>query len=211
MTPANKVEIAIHPLFYTPVFQINVPEGVLNLESLKNYEFQDTRGDSYNCFASIETSVLADFPPEKNFFCDMFNQVKNDLLGHTTTDFVMTRSWVTKVEKNGIGDWHRHGNNYYSGVFYFDDYNDGSSPIEFKTPMGIYKSFSLEVSEYNATNAKYRSFYCPKNTLIFFPSYLVHRIGLHKSDLPRYSVAFNFHPCGEYGHTDSKIYLNEIK
>ena len=205
------IEIVTHPLFYTPVFQINVPEGLLNLESLKNYEFRRLGGESYNCFTSVETSVLADFPLEKNFFCDMFNQVKDDLLGLTTTDFVMTKSWVTKIEKSGIGDWHRHGNNYYSGVFYFDDYNDDSSPIEFKTPMGIYKFFAFEVSEYNANNAKYRSFYCPKNTLIFFPAYLRHRIGLHKSDLPRHSLAFNFHPCGEYGVGDSKIYLSGIE
>jgi len=207
----EKNQVNVHPLFYTPLFQINVPEGLLNLESLKQYEFHSIEGGGYNCFNSVGKSVLEDFPLEKNFLCDTFNQVKNNLLRHESTRFAMTRSWVTKVEKEAVGQWHRHGNNYYTGVFYFDDYDDNSAPIEFESPLRYHRSFALDVTEFNANNTLSYSFSFPKNTLILFPAYLMHRIGWHKSDSPRYSLAFNFHPCGEYGIGDSKIYSDEIK
>ena len=39
--------------------------------------------------------------------------------------------------------------------------------------------------------------------LVLFPSYLNHKILEHKSEFPRYSLAFNIVPIGEYVDEDS--------
>ena len=44
-----------------------------------------------------------------------------------------------------------------------------------------------------------------KNKLIFFPSYLRHKIKIHKGDTVRYSLAFNIIPIGDVGYYDSFV------
>jgi uncharacterized protein (TIGR02466 family) len=202
----------VHPLFFTPVYQTVIPEGLPRLGELKNYEFFDTGAkNSKNSFMTRNTSVLNDFPEEKQFILDRFYDIKNQFLRHEDTDFAITRSWATRAEKHSFSHFHRHCNNYFSGVFYFDDYEEGAGPIEFFSPLETHNFFSLKKTDYNLHNSLTWYINVGKNTMIFFPAYLKHRIGLHTSDKPRYSLAFNIHPIGECGIGDSQITINSIK
>ena len=55
----------------------------------------------------------------------------------------------------------------------------------------------------NNYNAKEYLVTPQKNMLLFFPSYLWHTILNNHSDKPRYSLAFNLIPLGQYGSGDS--------
>jgi uncharacterized protein (TIGR02466 family) len=193
-------------LFSTPVFGTTIQGGLPQLEKVKTYEYIALGGDrSRNVYMTENLSVLDDFPEEKEIILSKFNEVKNNYLRHTDTKFAITRSWGTKAEKNSYSEYHRHGNNYYSGVFYLDNCTADSAPIEFYTPLDVLSSYEIESEDYNVCNMTFYSLNPDKNTLIFFPSYLKHKIGTHLSDTPRHSIAFNIHPVGKYGMWDSTV------
>jgi uncharacterized protein (TIGR02466 family) len=204
--------IKVHPLFFSPVYQVTVPNGLLALDAVKEYEYSPTYSEgSHNSHMTKNTSILNDFPKEKEIILNYFYEIKNKYLRHESTKFVMTTSWATKVEKNSVCQYHTHSNNFFSGVLYFDEYWPDSAPLEFENPLLGNQSFMFSATEYNSHNARDCKFQLPKNTIVFFPSYLRHRIGYHASDKPRYSIAFNFHPVGEYGIGDSKINTSVLK
>lgn len=199
------MEIAF--LFPTPVFGTTIPEGLPNLDKIKTYKYTSIESESRNVYMTENTSVLDDFPVEKGIILSKFNEIKNDHLRHTNTEFVITRSWGTKTEKNSYSRYHRHSNNYFSGVFYLDNNTTDSAPLEFYNPLDAYHSYQIDVEDYNACNMGTYSINPDKNMLIFFPCYLKHRIGTHLSDTPRHSIAFNIHPIGEYGNRDGTVNL----
>lgn len=198
--------IDFYALFFSPVYQIIVPDGLPALDALKEYEYIPAIAEnSHTCYITKSTSVLDDFPKEKQIILNYFYKVKNEYLRHESTDFKMTSSWGTRAEQGSQSQYHYHANNFYSGVFYFDEYADNAGPIMFESPLQSQNFYSFKIEEYNLHNARTHSLNLRKNTLIFFPSYLKHKIGLHLSEKPRYSIAFNFHPTGEYGFGDSLI------
>ena len=200
------------PLFITPLFAVSIPEGLPKLETIKNYEFKETNTpNKRDFFVTKKMSVLDDFPEERDILLNKFNEIKNNHLSLTETEFIITRSWGTKVEKGSFSEYHFHSNNYYSGVFYFSDCEDNSAPIEFENPLGGFQTFDFHVENYNAINSRFQTVNIAKNTLILFPSYVRHRIGHHLSDTPRYSLAFNFHPINRYGEGGNAINLISIK
>jgi hypothetical protein len=194
-------------LFPTPVFGTTVPKGLPNLDKIKTYKHISVGNESRNVYMTENLSVLDDFPEEKKFFLDKFNEIKNDYLRHTNTEFIITRSWGTKTEKNSYSQFHKHCNNYYSGVFYPDNGTTDSAPIEFHNPLEVYHSYQIGVEDSNDFNMGICSINPDKNMLIFFPCYLKHRIGTHLSGTPRHSIAFNIHPVGKYGDRDSTVNL----
>ena len=198
--------IDVHPLFFSPVYQITIPGGLPALDALKEYEYTCLSAEgSHNVFMTKNTSVLDDFPEEKKEILSHFYSIKNKYLRIEDTEFVMTTSWATRVEQGSISPYHRHPNNFYSGVFYFDECLEDTAPVEFSNPLYTHNPFQFNVTEYNNYNAQSHFFKFEKNTLVFFPSYLKHRIGHHPGPTPRYSAAFNFHPTGGYGFGDSEI------
>ena len=95
----------------------------------------------------------------------------------------------------------------YSGVLYFDDMKL-AAPIEFNNSNLIKESFLVNPpTKYNIYNNHSCCIHPSKNTIIFFPSYLMHRVGYHGADSSRYSLAFNFTPNGIYGYADSTVRL----
>lgn len=198
-------------LFSSSVTVFEPSENLLSLNKVKKYEYVPTEvEDSNECYISKNKSIMDDFPKEKKIICNYFDILKNNILCHEDTDFIMTRSWATKTVKGSYSQYHKHSNNYYSGVLYFDNYDENSAPIEFENPLNVFNNFQIKVSKTNYHNAKKSKIFVT-NKLIFFPAYLQHRIGRHQSDTPRYSIAFNFHPCGNYGSGDNELTVKSIK
>ena len=70
-------------------------------------------------------------------------------------------------------------------------------------PLNNLTSFLSDVNGYNKFT-KEKTFIDPKKKhMIIFPSYLEHGISHHQSYLPRYSLAMNIVPTGNYGNYDS--------
>ena len=94
----------------------------------------------------------------------------------------------------------------FSGILYLDD-DENAAPIEFESRNGGDQIFVVP-SEPTILNSRRWSFKPEKNMMLIFPSELYHRIGVHKSLQPRYSIAFNFFPEGKIGIYDSTLNIS---
>jgi len=88
-------------------------------------------------------------------------------------------------------------------VYYFDEYDNDSSALEFENPLTAYPDFQLIPTEFNIMNSNSWKIWPEKNLLVLFPSYLRHGVLKNKSNETRYSLAFNIVPVGKYGEGDS--------
>lgn len=176
--------------------------------ALKEEEFaSDTRRyDSPDSYPSVSRKVLEKHSELKEIILQEWNKFKNETLKLSTTDFKITTSWMTRTNYGGFCHYHNHKNCYYSGVMYLDDHESGD--LIFKTMLPNLHSICVNpADEWNENT--YQTFYIRpiKNLVVFFPSYLEHKIDLYTGKPTRYSLAFNLHPIGNYGEADSYIEL----
>lgn len=193
------------PLFPSSVFTLNVDDDFSKLLKLKEYNYKKQK-IGHLCYSTLSKDVLNQFPKEKEKLQIYFDSVKDNILSFKNTKFNITTSWGTKCESGGYSQYHHHRNCMYSAIFYYDDCDDVGD-LEFEN---FYRRDSFEIvpDSYNLHNSVEWKFTPVKNLLIIFPSYLHHRIGYNPSQVNnRYSLALNFHPCGEYGRGDSSISL----
>jgi len=206
----------ISPLFSSPLSVITVTEDINQLEKkdvfeeIKKQEFvlsEAKENPNNKNYASTTYKLLNRFPALKGLFLDYFYSFKNTVLNYNDTDFAITTSWATKTKKDSSCNLHNHNNSFYSGVFYLDDYSDEKSGgLQFVDMNVRPVQFLVEPTEFNIFNSHAWTISPEKNNLVFFPSYLYHKICLHKSNTDRYSIAFNLVPVGPCGKYDS--YMN---
>lgn len=194
------------PLFSSPVAVYKLNE---DFDVKTDYEFIDIQSlDAKGTYISKRKNILDDYPLLQEVITSYFNDYKTKVFSYTQTNFKLTTSWLSKVEPGFCSQFHKHSNSMFSAVYYFN-INRGDAPLEFKT-NGILSNYCLPVFEQNIYNQDLQSIFPEKNYLIFFPSYLDHRIGHHKGEEIRYSLACNFFPTGELGLGDSYVNL-EVK
>ncbi len=195
----------VYPLFSSNVVVIEVEESLHSLQKIKEYEFIDTKSPgSDNCLITKNRKILNDFSRIKFLIQKHFDNFKNNVLNYEKTKFEITTSWGTKLVQNCTSQFHSHMNCMYSGILYFDEYDSNSGMLEFETPF-ITQQIAVIPTQYNIVNARVYGFKPKKNLLVFFPSYLRHRITTHLSEKERYSLAFNFIPTGKIGEGDSYV------
>ena len=198
----------VFPVFSSPISVFNIGEDISDLKKeAKKTIFVGNESEEYgsvNCFVSDNMNFLDSFPKEKEIIHAYFNFHKNEILKYTDINFEMTTSWVTKAVERSQSQYHRHRNCMFSGVLYLDTI-ENSAPIMFENENLNPCSFLLTPSDWNIYNSTTWEIQPRENNIIFFPSYLRHKIGIHKSKTPRYSIAFNFHPVGKLGYHDSSV------
>ncbi len=203
-------DIELFPLFPSNLIKTTYKEKE-DLDELKKlvhrYEFIRTAADLSNeSFKSKSNFVLKDIPEIEKNILKYFYEINNLILKYSC-NFKISTSWFTKFKENSFSQFHFHRNSFYSGVLYFDDYctneKDLSAPIEFETPIINLSDFYIIPNEWNIHNCQTWSTHPTNSTLLFFPSYLKHRVAVHKSKKLRYSMAFNIIPTGNYGQHDS--------
>jgi len=187
-------------LFTIPLVQLKIEEDTDELKNCTDIIMshdQDGEGSD-----NKEYRVLENYPKIKKLFLEIFEEYANVALGYQNR-FEITTSWITKTTKEVSSAYHNHKNCAFSAVYYFDQYDDESAKIDFLNPLADLSSYMLNVKDLNPVTANYVSIEPSEKCLTIFPSYLKHRIGVHKSDKPRYSLAFNIVPIGNYGGGDS--------
>ena len=190
-------------LFTIPMVQLKIEADTDELKNCTDIIIpitshdQDPEGSGNN-----EYRVLEKYPKIKKLFLEIFEEYANVSLGYQNK-FEITSSRITKTTKSVSSAFHNHKNCAFSGVYYFDQYDNESAKIDFLNPLSDLSSYMLNVKDLNPVTANYVSIEPSEKCLVFFPSYLKHRIGVHKSDKPRYSLAFNIVPVGDYGGGDS--------
>lgn len=206
----NVSDFSVFPLFPSTVGVNFISEDLSNLNQIKNLKFEATEATSEtnNCLTSESRHIFLNFQEEKNIIISYFNKFKNDVLKFETTNFEITTSWATKLTNNSSSQFHLHKNSYYSGVLYLESVENGGE-IEFDGVGLKPDSFMVNSpTEYNIFNYGTWHLKPQKNLIIFFPSYLRHRIKPYFGNNPRYSIAFNIVPVGEYGGGDSSVNIS---
>lgn len=204
----------IIPLFPSVIFQSKLENNYDDVfEKFKEVQFLENKNflledNAKKCYHSKDFYILKKYENLKDDILNCFNYFKNVIMHYDNTNFELTTSWITKVEPNTVSHYHNHKNSFYSGVLYFDDL-ENCGPIEFTNDNLNPQSFQVNhPTQYNMYNCSTWHIHPSKNNIIFFPSYLNHRVSLHLSDVPRYSLAFNLIPTGLFGNFDSTLSIN---
>lgn len=196
--------------FFPKVFYINTIKEIefkLIYNEIKKEEFIKIGVNEKNTAASINCNILNKkyFKKIKEKIKDEFYKFKNNYLKYDNTDFKITTSWLTKSEKGEYSHLHKHKNSIYSGILYLQ-VDDNSGDICFENQYT--NTFYILPKEDNIYNANEYLIKPKNNMIIFFPSDIHHRILENKSNIIRYSIAFNLMPIGQIGKTDSTYEFN---
>ena len=160
-----------------------------------NYYQKDTGRNNYR--------ILEKYPKVKKTLLEKYKKFAKEQLNYTE-NFEISTSWMTKIETGGQCQTHYHKNSFYSGVYYFDEYEENKGgQLEFQTPLMNLPDFYLTPKEWNFLNTNVIEITPVKNLLVLFPSYLFHRVLLYQGTSIRRSLSFNIVPTGSYGTGDS--------
>ena len=184
-----------HNLFPSSIYIIfshnSVSDFFHNLINVEGIDFK-TVGDNPHWVTKF--TLLDDYPEMKKLFTSISLQILKEVAG--AEKIKITTSWLTAIAPNATPTLHRHSNSWFSGVYYFQDSYSG---LEFKNP--IERDIDLKNGKLTSNwklNPK-------KNMLVFFPSYLYHKIEKNTFDEVRHSLAFNIMPDGTTGKVDSEF------
>ena len=122
---------------------------------------------------------------------DAINMYHQKMEFKKTLKQVIDNIWININGKGHSNELHVHPQSVLSGVFYL---TDSSTPILFTHPYADINTYYWPVSSIENSNQYNASSYTiipEKNTLIIFPSWLSHRVPLHRSDNDRISISFN--------------------
>lgn len=204
------------PIFNSPIFDIDLTLEEREIFSCWknsidfNFEKNIESVDSSTTEVSKDKYVLKNFLQQKQKLLELFSEINNKLL-HYDNEFKITTSWFTRAKPGSYCQIHNHKNSFYSGVLYFDEYDLDSAPIEFYNFSSSSDLFFMSPKEYTIYNSKMWKIYPKSGSLLFFPSYVHHRIGVNNSKNTRYSLAFNIIPVGKVGVGDSTMVIDTVE
>lgn len=203
----NQFEIL--PLFSSPLAVTIIEE---NTDALNNYQnFLRSHNDNISNTTSNKNfndkrRILECYPEIRDILLNKFKGYSDQILKYDN-DYMITTSWITNVDQGGSAQLHLHKNSLYSGVYYFQDhYPKGCAQLEFSSPVSQLSDFMISANESDCDIINSHSWKInpQPRLLIFFPSYLMHQVLVHRNDKSRRSLAFNIVPLGSYGKGDSK-------
>tara|TARA_B100001250_G_scaffold408190_1_gene430150 strand:- start:6551 stop:7168 length:618 start_codon:yes stop_codon:yes gene_type:complete len=148
--------------------------------------------------------VLEAYPKSEEILTVYVNKF---LQGIYDGEFGITTSWITRLNKGDTITPHCHHNSLYSGILYYGDYDNDVCPLEFQNPITHTMRFCPEGADNPKGLAVHANWLIwPRHNLCaLWPSQLTHSAKEHKSNVTRYSLAFNVVPKGHFGHYDSQL------
>ena len=200
------------------MFPISVPifNVIEDTDELKTYAasrtFFDggqTSGELDNGRQSKNLRVLNDYPKINQVILKYFSVFCKEVFEYEH-DFMITTSWLTVTKQGQSSGFHNHKNSFWSGVYYYDEYDELVGDIQFYNPLRTFDNFELIPKKKTLANAIAIEIKPTNKSLIFFPSFLAHRVTTHYSKRPRHSIAFNIIPINHYGNDDSTYDTNWI-
>ena len=158
---------------------------------------------------SIDHNVLQ---TNFNFLLNPIDKIVSDAMSELKfKDYSIFSSWMTRtVMGQRYTLDHSHCNSFLSGILYL---SREASPIIFKHPLPWRWQSGLD--DDNDGMLKSNKFLLSPNLgdIVLFPSHVYHLIMPHRSNIIRFSLAFNVVPVGQYGAGDSamNVMLNPNK
>jgi len=211
MTPLNQTENlkSYIPLFATNVLMNYVGEDTDELLRADNHDDTElSRSIKQNTDDGLVGTdnfrILEKYPRVADILLNKFKVAAQEFLSISPEiDYLITTSWITKTEAGYDSQYHCHKNSWYSGVYYYGEYDDDMGGIELKSPLDDLQQFLIPPTTNHLAVAPTWQLPVQKNILLFFPSYLKHRVTKNNSKKTRHSLAFNIIPLGWYGTGDS--------
>ena len=194
----------IVPLFASNLV-VNEVDSKFNTIDINDINFKNSGTKDQSSEISDSLYVINDYTELGIEIIKIFQQYTIDVL-KLKNQFTISTSWFTKMKPGDTCRFHQHHNSFYSGLYYFDDYEINSGNICFLNPLTPFNSFLIvpdDKQDCNIHNSKEWQIQPKKNMVLYFPSYLEHSILYNTSKKPRYSLAFNLIPIGKYGVCDS--------
>ena len=209
----GKSKVDLLSMFSIPLIHCELNEDTSELRQCTDYVLNPNQVnvDEYKTFEKsglketfdFEFRVLEQFPKMKQMFTYFTNRLLKDSL-NVNNNFEISSSWFTRTLKGEQSPLHDHKNCVFSAVYYYGDYDDGVGNLVFKNPLVDLTSYRLNVDKSNQFNTYDIEITPQKGALVIFPSYVSHKIDIHRSDIPRLSLAYNIIPVGSYGIGDSQ-------
>ena len=209
----GKSKVDMLDMFSIPLIHCELDEDTSELRQCTDYVLNTNQVDvdEYKIFQKsglketidFEFRVLEQFPKMKQMFTHISNRLIKEGLNYDN-ELEISSSWFTKTHKGEQSPMHDHKNCVFSAVYYYGDYDDKVANLIFKNPIVNLTSYRLNVGKSNKFNTYDIEITPQSGSLLIFPSYVSHKIDVHKSDIPRLSLAFNMVPVGQYGIGDSQ-------
>ena len=209
----GKSKVDLLDMFSIPLIYCELDEDTSELRQCTDYVLNTNQVDvdEYKIFEKsglketidFEFRVLEQFPKMKQMFTHISNRLIKEGLNYDNK-LEISSSWFTKTHKGEQSPMHDHKNCVFSAVYYYGDYDDKVGNLIFKNPIVNLTSYRLNVDKSNKFNTYDIEITPQSGSLLIFPSYVSHKIDVHKSDIPRLSLAFNMVPVGQYGIGDSQ-------
>jgi uncharacterized protein (TIGR02466 family) len=184
------------PMFPTLVWKIQLEEQLRNtisartlpaLSSMRSQEPPLRPGQGWQSVQTLHTLEA---------FQDLVSPVRDAVAGILRflrigcEVFEITACWATVLAPGAEHRVHDHPNNFLSGVYYLRTHV-GADTINFHDPRSQAGIIRPPVTELTAENTDLVVVRVTDGTLLFFPAYLRHSVGVNASSKDRISISFN--------------------
>jgi uncharacterized protein (TIGR02466 family) len=186
----------IIPLFSTPVYYSKINN--LDVREIESQIYVTSFKEAYpKLWISSEEYIIDKLPKLKQNIINHINLYLFDRLCFEPFNYYFSDSWFVKINPYGKGNNHFHSNSLYSGIVYFDFY-DNAGEIILKSPecnnVKNTVEYFIKNKEENIFNSNYWSHKPVFGDILIFPSYVFHHVVENNSVKDRLSFAFNILP-----------------
>jgi hypothetical protein len=214
----------VHALFPIPIYSvtcdIDVSDAAVFLEN--DHEIIPNE-HAHNYGSKTVNDYILDNPicnNLKSFIVEHMTVFADKIMCWDIEGMQVTQSWVSikrPGEQHGV---HYHPNSVLSAVFFFQEPEINTSYLKFHRPEIINQlmnqfgpSTNADKMQHSEFPWNYWSIPPAKNTLVIFPSWLQHDVGMNTSNKVRKSLAINAVPTGKFGsrHSSAEIDFSRLK
>ena len=149
-------------------------------------------------FINKHFRILESYPDLKKLILDAFHVFSSNVYG--PKKFEISTSWLNEIRDGEHIPPHNHTNCVFSGVLYYDTYDEKSAILNLRNPIDIGNDLFCQ----QEVEAQLRPF---TGGCYFFPALMMHSSSMHKGK-ERYSLAFNFVLTEPVYNYDSSIDLS---
>lgn len=206
----------IIPLFATPLFITDVPElKEEHRQFIMNCDYEHKSGEKHSLSTDkhiLDNPILRTLKDCIMEKIKIYNehgldiQTKNNI---DNIDFFIRSSWAVKIFGGNSYIQHIHSRSIYSGVLYINvDEHSGNINFTRQQYNTTLSSYGFSVNKWNYYNS-HNWFIKPTiGKLVLFPSTLIHHMSVNKSNITRYSIAFDVYIKGCMGkNSTSETYF----
>lgn len=184
-----------------PIYTAFSPEGMVEkaLQVVKGLDFVDNEKNKMTPLANLhEHPQLVEL---HSWFSECIQNLVEDLnLHYPKTEIVI--SWANRAEKGESHQRHSHNMSVISGVYYLTEGRGGNTVF-----FAYHNLWKRNLFYLPGDDKTYFQEVPEKGKLILFPSIMLHQVMPHGDEEPRYTIAFNAFPKGQFGSKAEKNYL----